>query len=210
MAEAKILRIYLDPDMRDMAQRGDFGFVSRVTRAFEGEGFRVELRKNSFEERAKSGARHGYSLFLMDDPFHEKALTMRRAYYYPFWRIEPTAKRWEFDVARKRFDPAEIDTDMANEWYRNWRRWLFKGAPDVVAFGLFEDVAACGGQVTGAVAPQSGRMQLGITPLHVPLSQQSRTTNDTPANAPSTWSRKFSSQLKEHELFLFKTSCRIW
>ncbi|MGR3364678.1 MAG: hypothetical protein ACU0CY_10900 [Maritimibacter harenae] len=130
MAEAKILRIYLDDVMLDMARRGVFGFVARVTKAFEEAGFRVELRRNGFEERLKSGARHGYSLFLMDDPFHPKSLTMRKAYYFPFWRIEATARRWEFEVARKTFDPADIDPVTAENWVHNWRRWIFKRGPE--------------------------------------------------------------------------------
>lgn len=128
--EARILRIYLDDVMLDMAQRGEFGFVARVTKAFEGIGFRVELRRNSFQERLKSAARNGYSLFLMDDPFHPKSLTMRKSYYFPFWRIEATPKRWEFEVAKKTFDPAGIDTDVAMDWVGNWRKWLFKRGPE--------------------------------------------------------------------------------
>jgi hypothetical protein len=129
MIEARVLRIYLDDVMFDMAQRGEFGFVARVTKGFEEVGFRVELRRNSLAERLKSGARHGYSLFHMDDPFHPKSLTMRKSYYFPYWRIEATAKRWEFAVARKTYDPAEVDTDLAAHWYGNWRKWLFGSGP---------------------------------------------------------------------------------
>ncbi|MCI2400082.1 hypothetical protein [Aliiroseovarius subalbicans] len=126
MAEPKILRIYLDPSSLDHARDGAFGIVSRVTAAFEGQGFRVELRKNSESEMRKSATRNGYSLFLMDDPFHAKALTLRRAYYYPFWRIEASAKRWEFEVAQQRFDPAKIDPIKAENWANRWRKWIFK------------------------------------------------------------------------------------
>lgn len=129
MAEPRILRIYLDPTMLRLAREGGFGFVSAVTKTFEAQGFRVDLVRNSYDQRAKSGARRGYSLFLMDDPFHTKALTMRKAYYYPFWRIEATSERWEFDVAHKSFDPGEIDTILAQNWYEKWRKWLFKKGP---------------------------------------------------------------------------------
>ncbi|MBV7380092.1 hypothetical protein [Maritimibacter dapengensis] len=131
MSEAKILRIYLDETMLWQARQGTFGFCARVSKAFKEAGYRVELRRNSFEERMKSGARNGYSLFLMDDPFHSKALTMRKAYYFPFWRIEKTAKRWEFEVARKPFDPGGIDTVVAQQWFEKWRRWLFKRGPEI-------------------------------------------------------------------------------
>ncbi|WP_298499207.1 hypothetical protein [uncultured Maritimibacter sp.] len=130
MAEPRILRIYLDPNMLASAQAGTFGFVRVMTEAFEAEDFRVELRKNSFEERMKSGARNGYSMFLMDEPFHEKALTMRKAYYYPFWRIENVAERWEFAVAHRAFDPAEIDPVKARKWFGDWRKWIFRKLPE--------------------------------------------------------------------------------
>lgn len=130
MAEAKILRIYLDEKMLWQARQGGFGFGDRVTKAFEEQGFRVELRMNSFDERAKSGARRGYSMFLMEDPFHPKSLSMRKAYYFPFWRIEASVKRWEFEVAQKPFDPGEIDTVLAQNWVSKWRRYLFKRGPE--------------------------------------------------------------------------------
>lgn len=127
--EPRILRIYLDPTMLQLAREGGFGFVNRITETFEAEDFRVDLVRNSFDQRARSGARNGYSLFHMDDPFHTKALTMRKAYYYPYWRIEPTAERWDFAVAQKSFDPGEIDTDLAASWFADWRKWLFKKGP---------------------------------------------------------------------------------
>ncbi len=115
--------------MLRLAREGGFGFVSQVTAAFESQAFRVDLVRNSFDQRAKSGARRGYSLFLMDDPFHTKALTMRKAYYYPFWRIEASAKRWEFAVAQRSFASSEIDTVHAQNWLGKWRKWLFKSGP---------------------------------------------------------------------------------
>ncbi len=129
MSEPKILRIYLDESMLWQAREGWFGFGDRVTKAFQEAGFRVELRQNSFDARAKSAARRGYSLFLMDDPFHPKSLNMRKAYYFPYWRIEATSKRWEFEVAQSRFEPDEIDPDHAQKWFGNWRKWVFRGGP---------------------------------------------------------------------------------
>lgn len=101
--------------------------MTRIKSAFEHEGYRVEFKRSSLEERLKSAGRNGYSLFFMQDPFHDRALNLRRAYYYPFWRIENTAERWDFDVARKHYDSGEIDTETAVEWANKWRKWLFKG-----------------------------------------------------------------------------------
>jgi hypothetical protein len=129
MPEARILRIYLDPVMLGMAREGTFGFVNRVTEAFEGVGFKVDLVRDSDAERLKSAARRGYSLFLMKDPFHPRALSMRKAYYYPYWRIEKSAERWAFDVARKTFDSAAIDPHIAKKWAADWGRYQFRDAP---------------------------------------------------------------------------------
>lgn len=129
MPEARILRIYLDTVMLGMAREGTFGFVNRVTEAFEGIEFKVELVRDTDAERLKSAARRGYSLFLMKDPFHPRALSMRKAYYYPHWRIEKSAERWEFDVARKPFDFTEIDPHVAKKWAVDWGSYLFRDAP---------------------------------------------------------------------------------
>ncbi|MDE9450176.1 hypothetical protein J3R80_06800 [Aliiroseovarius sp. Z3] len=128
MPVAKILRVYLDPEPLQRARQGEFNFVNRIASALEKRGFRIEYRRNSDLERLASAARNGYALFLMEDPLHDRALTIRRSYFYPFWRIEASAKRWEFEVARKDFDPSSIDPDVARSWADGWRKWLFKGA----------------------------------------------------------------------------------
>ncbi len=126
MAQPKILRVYLDPVPLKQARKGAFGILNRIKAALEPRGFRIEWRENSEVERLASATRRGYALFLMDDPLHGRALTLRKAYYYPYWRIEASGQRWEFEVARTRFDPAETDPVAAENWVNNWRNWLFK------------------------------------------------------------------------------------
>lgn len=128
MPHAEILRIYLEPATLRMAKDGAFGFVSKVHAAFESRGFAVELVEDSDAARLGSALKDGYALFLMKDPFHARSLSMRRAYYYPYWRIEATAKRWMFKVAERSFIPAETDPDLARDWFNRWRRFLFKKA----------------------------------------------------------------------------------
>lgn len=130
MADAKILRIYLDAAELARAEAGEFNIVNRIATAFRSQGIRVELRRNSAAERMKSAARRGFSLFMMDDPFHPRALTLRRAYFYPFWRIEASAKRWEWEIAKACFDPGAIDRQAAKTWCDAWRKRLFETAAD--------------------------------------------------------------------------------
>lgn len=132
MSDAKILRFYLDSEPLNRARQGKFNFVNIISQTMQDEGYRVEYKKNSDQERLKSAARNGYSMFLMDDPFHPKALTMRRSYFYPFWRIEASAKRWHFEVARRHFQQSDVDADVARDWCDKWRKWLFKDAAQSV------------------------------------------------------------------------------
>ena len=126
MADAKILRIYLDETPLVRAQRGNFNLINKIIKVFEACEYRVELKRNSAAERAKSADRRGYSLFHMDEPFHERALTLRKAYYYPFWRIENSEKRWEWSIAKARFEPGAIPNAESVAFCDFWRRNLFK------------------------------------------------------------------------------------
>ena len=127
MAIARILRIYLEKAEVERARDGNYNMMNRIKSAFEWEGFRVEFVRNTQEQRLKSAARNGYSLFFMEDPFHGRALNLRLAYYFPFWRIENTAERWDFDVALEDYDPGALEPDTGQEWAQKWRRFLFKG-----------------------------------------------------------------------------------
>ena len=67
----------------------------------------------------------------MEEPFHPRALTLRRAYFYPFWRIESSAKRWKWEVAETDFRPGRVDGGHAQKFMREWRKRLYG---DVTAF----------------------------------------------------------------------------
>ena len=132
MADAKILRIYLDETPLVRAQRSNFNLVNKIISVFEKHDYRVESKRNSAAERAKSAMRNGYSLFHMDAPFHERALTLRKAYYYPFWRIENSEKRWEWTIAKTAFQPEKIAAAESVAFCDFWRRNLFKTFDDLL------------------------------------------------------------------------------
>lgn len=125
MSAGRILRIYLDDVPRARAEAGNFNIMNKIKSAFEAQSYRVEFAKNSDSERMKSAARRGYSLFHMDEPFHPRALTVRKAYFYPFWRIENAAKRWEWSIAKAEFDPGAVDRKAADSFAGSWRKRLF-------------------------------------------------------------------------------------
>ena len=117
--------VYLDGDMLVSAREGRHNYMNKLSQAFESAGARVVFRENTLLERIASAGRDGYSLFHMEEPFHDRALTTRRAYVYPFWRIEASARRWEWEVAQTAFDPDAVDPEEAARFCRFWRRRLF-------------------------------------------------------------------------------------
>lgn len=126
MAEPKILRFYLDAGLRQSAESGDHNFIGKVANVAQAAGYRVEYKANSVAERLKSAHRRGYALFHMDDPFHDRALTFRRVYQYPFWAIERSAKRWEWRVAQSVFSADNVPREEAVRFFGYWRNRLFR------------------------------------------------------------------------------------
>jgi len=130
MNSQRILRFYLDEGLRQSALAGQHNFIGKIAAVLHNAGYRVEYCRNSPVERAKSAHRRGYSMFHMDAPNHDRALTIRRAYHYPFWAIEPSARRWEWRVARAEFPVGHVPRKAADQFYAFWRKRLFGILPE--------------------------------------------------------------------------------
>lgn len=128
MTGERVLSIHLHEGLRTRAQAGQHNFLRQVENVVRAGGFTVEYRDDSLAEMAASSSRPGWALFHMADPFHDRALTFRRVYEYPFWAIERSAKRWEWPVARTAFDPDPADADEARRFAAYWRKRLFGAA----------------------------------------------------------------------------------
>lgn len=123
------LRIYLEPDMLRSARQGSFNFLNQLRTAVESIGWRVEWRPTGPAARLQAPLRGGYALFHMERPTHDRALTFRRAYHYPFWHIESVSERWRWPVAQAHFDPASIDPDQASAFASRLRARVLPDAP---------------------------------------------------------------------------------
>ncbi|WP_099825032.1 hypothetical protein [Oceaniglobus indicus] len=121
MDPARLLRLYYDDALLARAEAGDHNYTNRLRAAVETRGMQVKLCRNTDGARMMSAGLPGYALFHMDDPFHARSLTTRLAYFYPFWRIERSAKRWEWEIAGQPFDAAAMDADHAIR-FRNRQR----------------------------------------------------------------------------------------
>lgn len=125
MSAEKTLIFYLEPAFRERAEAGKVNFINKVVGAFASRGFSAEIRGNSDAEILSSTQHPGFALYLMEDPVSPRGLTMRLAYFYPFWRIEKSARRWEWPVARTAFQPDRVDGKEAAGFVGQWRRRLY-------------------------------------------------------------------------------------
>jgi hypothetical protein len=129
MTSARTVTFYLDDGLRESAEAGEHNFIAKVSSVLRNAGFDVVYRANSQAARLSSALRPGYAMFHMDQPTHPRALTMRRVYHYPFWQIETTTERWNWNVAKTPFDPETVDPQEARRFHGFWRRRLFPDAP---------------------------------------------------------------------------------
>lgn len=121
MVETRTLSIHLTEYLLWRVRRGKHPFLAELVRALEARGWRITWRGDGLDERLASAARPGYTLFYEDAPVGPRCLTLRRSYFDPFWQIEASAKRWEWDVARASFDPEAVDGDRAAHFVKFWR-----------------------------------------------------------------------------------------
>ncbi len=111
--------------MKASAEAGEHNFIGKVEAVLRSSGFDVRFA----DETTRDAPFEGRALVHMWPPMNAQTLVMRRAYVYPFWGIEASDKRWEWDVAKARFNPEVVKVTKAQRFVRNRRNKLF---PDAV------------------------------------------------------------------------------
>ena len=116
------LHLHLDPPQLTQAREGRFPLVDRIAAALAPLDVALDIRPDSLDERRMAPRRPGWSLFHLHEPEGPRGMTLRRAYFYPFWRIERTNARWSFAVVDQNFEPAKIDPESARKFRDRLRR----------------------------------------------------------------------------------------
>lgn len=129
MTKPPILRFILDDGLRQSAAAGQHNFIGKIAAVAQRAGYHVEYVPNTVAERLKPPEQPDYTMVHMLDPPHERALTMRRVYHYPFWAIESSAKRWQWRVAQTDFPAPDVSRKVADRFYKFWQNRLFGDAP---------------------------------------------------------------------------------
>ena len=121
MDRAKVLHVYLDDGKRAQIAAGAAGIHTRIVGAAKAAGWQVELHPV-----AAAPPSEGYHLVYnrtVDRPF---CLSLRRCHMDPFFRIETTNDRWDWQVASLKFD-AQNTPKRAAGFQTRWRQRLFHG-----------------------------------------------------------------------------------
>lgn len=120
---------YLPDGLRKSAEAGEHNFIGKVESVVRNAGLDVVFRDPSKARRDDPG----YSLLHMQDPLNDRGVTIRRAYFYPFWQIERTNARWHWDVAKADFHSGHVNRNEAEGFYRFWQKRLFKDHLDKIS-----------------------------------------------------------------------------
>lgn len=128
MTPVQEVHLYLYPDLQNRVAEGRDGFLAAVLAVLQEAGLATHLHGDDAAELARARSRPGYALFRMIDPPHRNGLTFRKTYLPPFFHIETHARRWDWPVARARFDPDTVNPAKAARFVANWRHRLFGDA----------------------------------------------------------------------------------
>lgn len=128
-----IVSFYLHEALKRRAQAGEHNFLNKFCSVLRRESFEIRFYDDDLAEQIKSKTRPGHAVFLMTEPTNDRGLTIRPNYFYPFWNIERTSKRWEWPVAKAQFDTASVPAEDAERFAKYWRKKRFPFATNTTS-----------------------------------------------------------------------------
>ncbi len=135
MPEFDQVTFYLTAQLRRRAEAGNHRFLAMLTDVVVAAGLRPVFADRKAGYDLAAAVRPGYGVFLMDEPTNDRIVTIRHSYFGPFWRIEGSARRWDWPVAQTAFDPDSVDTQAAQRFITWWGKNLFGDGPDTATRG---------------------------------------------------------------------------
>lgn len=127
--EQKVLRFLLTPRTLKRVANGNHGFINAVSNVLNERGFDVEFERNTVDERDRATKDGAYTMLHMENPIDHKSLCFRRSYAGPFWQIEKTGARWNWDVAKAAFRPQDVPRKQADRFFESWQQRLYPDRP---------------------------------------------------------------------------------
>ena len=118
-----VLNFYLGAGGRAAVEAGMPRMTTRIIRAVQGAGWQVNLCAD--EERELIPQRSGFHMVVNQAVPSDNCLVLRRTGWEPFWRIEVTNDRWDWDAAAQSFDAGLIEARRGPQFLNFWRKQVF-------------------------------------------------------------------------------------
>ena len=118
MSQNTTLHLHVNPAEVLRHAEGKGGVLNVISQAVRDCGWAVEV--HSIADTDALPSRQGFHLLYSQDVIGGNSLNLRRCYRDPFYCIEPTNDRWDYEVAGKRFDPVEVQTGFRG-FIGHWR-----------------------------------------------------------------------------------------
>lgn len=118
MPAPKILHFHLDPHLRGRHADNSGGMLNQITDAVKAAGWQVEIA--ALEETHGRPTAPGYHLVLNLPVWGPNCLSLRKSYRDPFWKIEATNDRWDYEIAAAPFDPKAVPAGF-NGFMGHWK-----------------------------------------------------------------------------------------
>lgn len=121
------LHFYLKPGGRARLERGEATMPARVIAAVQEVGWQVSIHPES--ERPKIPHRDGHHMVVNNEPEGPNCLVLRAAGFEPFWRIDLTNERWNWDTATLDYVPPDVPQERIDQFMAKWRGHVLKVEP---------------------------------------------------------------------------------
>ena len=121
------LALYLHKAALARAEEGKNQIALRLGMIAKQRGLRFVTRSMDLDQRLKALTRSEFAICHMVPPFVKGMLVMRPAYLPAFWRIEDVAERWQFEVAKRDFEPEVLSARNARDYVKELRKRRFGG-----------------------------------------------------------------------------------
>ncbi|MGL6211078.1 MAG: hypothetical protein ACRC14_14755 [Paracoccaceae bacterium] len=122
----RVLYFYLNPRQRAQVEAREGKILSSVVAVVEAAGWRVVLLPE--EARLAASGVDGYHLVLNREVPGPYCLSLRQCYMEPFWRIDATNDRWDWETSRLTFDASKVRAPNVGAFFQRWQRNLFGSA----------------------------------------------------------------------------------
>jgi hypothetical protein len=124
---ASVLHLHVNTHQAQRHAEGNAGVLNVVTEAVQSCGWEVELHR--ITDSGALPTRRGHHLVCSEEVVGGNCLNLRQCYRDPFYCIEATNDRWDYEVAGRHFDPAEIHSGFRG-FMGYWRpRFLRDAVP---------------------------------------------------------------------------------